>query len=429
MRNNPLLAGAALGVLAAVALGAAAQAQELSTAWKGAPEFSNDDVKFKVRGRILVDGVYEDVDRETGVDFSARQVRGRQVFLGVEGQLNSQWAYKIEGGWVNGGTPSWDDVVIEYKPTEQISLMAGNLKVASLENLTSTRFTSFMDRGPFADVTDASYTLGVVGKYVSNYNWSAAVGVTGGSINDADVAAGNGVVDAEERLGVTGRFTYAPIVTDTDKLHLGLWGRYRDAGSEAFTYQARPNTNYGNRYVSTGGYATADTTYAAELAYVHNNFSVQGEYAVINAEGLTATATKTADAEIKTGYAYVSWFPTGESRNYDVKKAEFGRQKVLNPTTAGGAGAIELLARYDYADLTDAHNVAPAATPWTGTLANAGEYTGVTLGANYYPFPYVKFVANYTVGKNDLPNKTITNGVAKNDVDVNVFQLRAQLDF
>lgn len=413
MRNNPLLAGAALGVLTAVALGAAAQAQELSTAWKGAPEFSNDDAKFKVRGRVLLDGVYEDVDREVGTDFTARQLRGRQVFLGVEGQLNSQWAYKVEGGWVNGGTPSWDDVVIEYKPTEAISLMAGNLKVASLENLTSTRFTSFMDRGPFADVTDASYTLGVVGKYVGANNWSAALGVTGGSINDADVAAGNGSTDAEERLGVTGRVTWAPMVTDDSKVHLGAWARRRDAGSEAFTYQARPNTNYGSRFVSTGGYGDADTTYAAEAAWVYKNVSVQGEYAQINVEGL---ANK-ADADIKTGYAFVSWFPTGESRNYDVKKAEFGRQKVLNPVTAGGPGALELLARYDFADLSDAHNL-----PAPGVISAAGEYTGVTAGVNYYPFPYVKFMANYTVGQNDNP-------AAGADVDVNVFQLRAQLDF
>ena len=41
---------------------------------------------------------------------------------------------------------------------------------------------------------------------------------------------------------------------------------------------------------------------------------------------------------------------------------------------------------------------------------------------NYYPTGYVRVQANYTMGKNDNP-------VVGRDVDVNVFQMRAQLDF
>ena len=137
--KTSLCAGAALGVFA---IAGAAAAQDTTTAWKGAPQWTNDDVQFKVRGRVLLDTVFEDVDRETGADQNFREFRGRQVFLGVEGKLNNYIAYKIEGGWVNGGSPSWDDVVLEIKPTDSTSLMFGNIKAAGLENLTSTRFTT-----------------------------------------------------------------------------------------------------------------------------------------------------------------------------------------------------------------------------------------------------------------------------------------------
>jgi phosphate-selective porin OprO/OprP len=87
-----LLGGAALSL--ALGLGVSAQAQDLTTKWKGAPEFSNDDVSFKVRGRLLVDAVFQDVDRAgTLTDFKTRNIRGRQAFIGVEGKLNSRFAY------------------------------------------------------------------------------------------------------------------------------------------------------------------------------------------------------------------------------------------------------------------------------------------------------------------------------------------------
>jgi len=426
MRKSNMLCGVALGVTLAFGAGAAAHAQDLNVGWKGAPEFTNDDAQFKVRGRILLDYVNEDINREVGVDSTASNLRGRQVFLGVEGRINSMFAYKAEGGAVNGGAWSWDDVVIEFKPNDFTSIMVGNIKIVSLENMTSTRFTSFMDRGPFADLTDASYTLGVVGR-MNGQNWTITGGVNGASLNDADVtapAAGTGKTDANERLQVAARATFAPIDTDTDKLHLGLWARYRNSNSEGFTYQVRPNTNYGSRFTTTGAqaYGDTDTTIGVEAAYIHGPFSVQAEYADISVQGinedggLTPLANRRADADFQTGYVFASWFPTGEMRQYDPKKGEFGRQKVLNPVTAGGTGALELLLRYDWADISDAR------TSTGGLLSQAGEYTSWTAGATYYPFSYVRLMANYTQGQNDNP------GIAQ-DVDVNVFQMRAQLDF
>ena len=56
----------------------------------------------------------------------------------------------VPGFWL--GAWAWDDVVIEFKPNDMTSLMVGNIKAAGLENMTSTRFISFLDRGPYGDI-------------------------------------------------------------------------------------------------------------------------------------------------------------------------------------------------------------------------------------------------------------------------------------
>jgi phosphate-selective porin OprO/OprP len=422
--KTSLIGGASAGVMLALAMGATAHAQDTTVAWKGAPQWTNDDVQFKVRGRILIDYVYQDVERQGALaDYKTSNVRGRQVFLGVEGKLNNYIAYKAEGGAVNGGAWAWDDVVLEYKPNEFTSLMVGNIKAAGLENLTSTRFISFMDRGPYGDLGPDSYVLSAVVK-VNGFNWTATAALQGDSLNSADVnntAAAN--PGSTERVGGTVRATFAPILTDADKLHLGVYGRYRNHGDEAaFAYRGRPNTAYGDsgRYYSTGAIGNHDETIGVEAAFIHNSFSVQGEYSNIKVARLS-TAAPGGDPTVKVGYAFVSFWPTGEQRNYDAAKGEFGRPKILNPITGGGFGGVELLARYDYADLTDAYSSATTAAGRT-LSQDAGKYKGVTLGVNYYPTGYARLQANYT-------NADIHNPGPGRDVKINQFQLRAQLDF
>jgi phosphate-selective porin OprO/OprP len=428
MRNKTsLVGGAALGVMLACGLGVAAHAQDTTVAWKGAPQWTNDDVYFKVRGRILVDAVFQDVNRDApNTDYKTSNIRGRQAFIGIEGKLNNYIAYKAEGGAVNGGAWGWDDVVMEIKPTETTSILIGNIKATGLENLTSTRFTTFMDRGPYGDMGVDSYLLSVVGK-VNGPNWSLTGAVQGDSLNSTDVnntsSSATTNQNSKERLGFTARGHYAPLLTDTDKVHLALSARYRNHGNDgAFNYQGRPDTNYGTNglYYKTGAISDSDQTFAAEGAWVHGPLSIQGEYSDIKVTRL-ATVAPGSDPDIKVGYAFVSFWPTGETRNYDPTVGEFKRPKILNPITAGGFGGVELALRYDYADLTDAYKT--GSTVASKALSqDAGKYTAWTLGVNYYPTPYVRFMANYTDGSVDPV-------VVGRGTDIKQFQLRAQLDF
>ena len=143
--------------------------------------------------------------------------------------------------------------------------MVGNFKTVSLENITSSRYITFMERGPFNDVLDIGRVMNAAVKF-NGINWTLMAAVNGDSVNNVDVAG-------EERIGWTVRGTFAPIDTDTTKLHLGVWARGRDfgdeglaadpltgqpaAGLEAGRYRLRANTNVGDRYIDSG--ATSPT--------------------------------------------------------------------------------------------------------------------------------------------------------------------------
>jgi len=402
--------------------------------WENSPRFTESSGStFKIRGRLLLNGVNVNVDRETGATYKSRQFRARQLFLGAEGQVGA-WAYRLEGGAANGSGWAWDDAVIEYKLKSGTLLTVGNQKVGGLENLTSIKTITFMERGPFGDLTDIGFVLAAQATHVGP-NWSLRAALQGDSINKADMSAGAySANNAKERSGVMARATWAPTMTPADTVHLGVWTRYRDSGGEtAFSYSGAANTAYraqnsaGGVLLSSGAVGDSDMTVGLEGAWAHKNVSFQAEVADIKVNRI-ATALSAAnggqDFDIVTGYAMASWFPTGEKRPYSPGGL-FSRIKVLHPVDKGGPGAYEIAARYDYADLSDmSANTATALANQSG-LATAGTYNGLTLGLNWYPYSYVRFMTNVTQAK--INNRRI--GVTENDADVTVIQSRMQIEF
>jgi phosphate-selective porin OprO/OprP len=371
-------------------------------------------------------------ERDGLADYHARQFKARQLFLGVEGQTG-RWAYRLEGGAVSGGAWSWDDAIIEYRINNQTSILAGNQKAASLEGLTSFKSITFMERGAYGDLIDAGYTLALEGVRTGP-NWSLWLALQGDNINKTDATGGYDPNQAVERTGVTVRATWSPKLSEEDRLHLGAWLRRRDRGGEVgFSYSAaantafRPQTSSGATLLNTGAVGDGDTTLGLEGAWVHRALSLQAEAARIKVDRIATTLSPTLGGEnfdIVTAYASASWFPTGETRPYNPN-GSFGRIRVLHPLDKGGLGALELAARYDYADLTDmAANGAVAPSLQTG-LATAGIYRGVTVGANWYPYSYVRLTGNLTRAKID--NRNI--GGTELDADVTVAQARLQVEF
>lgn len=412
----------------------AAPASATQIKWEGSPRFTDSSgATFKLRGRVMLDGVNVSVDRKSGPTYKSRQYRARQLFLGAEGQIGA-WAYRLEGGAANGSAWAWDDAVIEYKTKGGMLLTLGNQKVAGLENLTSIKSITFMERGPFGDLTDAGFVLAAQATKVGP-NWSLRAALQGDSINKTDVSSGAySPNNAKERSGVAARASWAPVMTATDTVHLGVSARYRDTGGETgFAYSATANTAYkpqtptGGVLLSTGAVGKSDTTLAAEAAWKHKTVSVQGEVAQIKVDRVTtaqSAANGGKDFNIVTGYALASWFPTGETRPYSAA-GQFGKIKVLHPIDKGGLGAYELALRYDYADLSKMSPNGVTALANQPGLATAGTYKGLTAGVNWYPYGNVRLMANLTKAK--INNRPI--GTLENDADVTVAQARMQIEF
>lgn len=405
MRHHFLLAGAALAAVLSLGAGSALaqDARPDGIIWKAPPELKWGDFTMKLRGRVFADYVDQDVDRAVGADFTASEDRFRTARIGVQGTFGDQWSYVAEANFINGES-SWEDFYVQYAPGEHTAFTVGNFKSLSLENLTSARYTTFMERGPFNDLIDGSRVMTLAAR-TGGDNWSVTGGVHGDSVNDG--APGDG----DEQRGVFARAHYAPIVSDDAKIHLGVWARDRDRRDDTpFRYRVRNNTNFGARYTDAGssplGAGDGDTAIGLEAAGVWRSFSLQGEWATVDAD-LTGGGSARADAY----YVFASFFPTGEQRKYKAADGKFDRISIREPLGKGGLGAVELAIRYDAADLTDFAGV-----------ATAGEYSAVTVGATWYPVSRVRFMANYTDSKNDAQ-------VAASDVDVQTLQFRAQFDF
>lgn len=436
-----LLGGAAL--LAFASLGTATTVQAKESWGKGAPEFSDPDgnIKFKVRGRLMYDYVNVDQDLDTldGTDtdlipegdkeFTATRLRRARI--GVEGQFDSKWKYKAEVTLNGRDTPNvqWEDVYLEYVGGFG-SLVVGNQKIGSpLEESTSSRFVSNMERSFLTGGFGFGRVLGVGAIFGGQTNWSLSAFVNTDSVNDADLSVSNEAAIPDEQMSFLVRAHWAPLTEPTKIVHLGGTVRYRDSGAEGtgttptnggtlFQYRVRPETNVGDRLADTGAIGAEDTWFGLEAATVMGPFWASAEYGMLKAENLSGVEYDFSSYNLQAG-----WFLTGESRGYKVKSGEFDRTVPNAPVAEGGMGAWELRARYDYIDLTDGSGV---------NAIYGGEADSWTVGVNWSPAKNVRFMGEYVTtdveesrAAGTAPGTTVANG----NGDAKAIQFRAMFDF
>jgi phosphate-selective porin OprO/OprP len=420
MRNKTILGGALMAAIAAVGVAAPAHA-ELKTSFKGAPEFSDGDFKFKVRGRMMLDVFnvnrdLEDPDGPAGTlnagqnDQSYRRSGMRRMRLGVEGQFTKQFKYKVEAELGSNNANTFKSAYVEYVGKKYSLVMGQDKAVAPLEEKTSSRFITFNERAMVHSALDTGPYL--AGLYVlgggPNYSWS--FGVSGDDASSSESAG------REESYQVLGRATWAPIFvkspTGLHLLHLGAFVRYRDsAGDAAIQYRARPAAlGFDDRTVDTGAVGDNDKTFGVEAAYVFGPFSLQGEW-------LHANVERRVGGDVAASGAYIDaiWNFTGESRNYKGGAGEFTRNSASAPLESGGPGMWQLAARAEQVDLTD------------GTL-KGGTQSGYTLGLHWYPTSYVGFKLNY--GYTDIARDGTANlPLGSRSGEAQVISFRTQIDW
>jgi phosphate-selective porin OprO/OprP len=452
-----------------------AQVEQLSTkvtktepSWKGAPQFGDADAgwTFKLRGRFMYDTAYIDSPFATApnknLGFNSRI---RRLRLGVEGTLPGDFGYKFEADFANS-TVGFGDVIMTYAPKgKPWQLTIGNFETMDgMEQITSSRFTSFIERAQMNDAFTNTRRLGI-GLGLKNAANTLRYDVGFFTAHTIDASFDNDGWIAAARL------TYAPQAFG-GQLHFGASAQHREFQSNASgvasvstntpstnqiaRYRARPFLQTtGERFVDTGNFAAkSDNIFGLELAGIFGPLHVAGEaqYTKVKAyapgdisTGLDAFAggslvVPNGDPSFYSYYAEVGYFLTGETRGY--KNGLWDRTKVKNPFDKGGWGALQINARYDYLDL-DSSKLKTAFTNNFGTgvfttsnsLSRGGKQTGYLLGLTWIPMDYVRFIVQYVHTDVEggpfaaTAKPTSTKPIDQRSYGVDSLALRAQFDF
>ena len=373
-----------------------------------------NSVTFKPFGRIQYDAGWVEtpdgvVDRGLGFGNEARRIR-----IGAEGAFPGGFGYKIEVDFADNEVEI-TDAFLSYKASKTLGITLGqHNNFQSLEELTSSRFISFLERAAFTDAFNFERRVGLSATFTDG-DLVAQAGVFTDNIEDlsnAQDAAGLG--DENDAMSIDGRLVYAPKSGKT-QLHIGASAHHRDNGDTAANgpptrYRQRPLVHTTNtRFVSTPNLRVdSETSYGVEAAFIRGPFHAAGEAHWLKADTLTPGLSPTFFG----GYAELGWFVTGETRGY--KGGRFDRTKVLKPVGNGGVGAFQINLRYDHLDL-NADGIV------------GGRQAGYQASLLWIPQDHVRFLLNYAWL--DYEDSAIAAAGGDRDYGISVFGARAQVDF
>ena len=393
-------AAASAGETANAAVAAAKQADAgASVAFKGTPEIKADGGwSFKPRGRLQYDAGITSVPSSTGRSdgFGSEARRAR---LGVSGDIPGGFGYKFEVDFA-GNDVSVTDAIISYE-AGNTEIMVGQMNTfQSLEELTSSLHTSFIERAAFTDAFGFERRVGA-GVVFKGDNVLVQTGVFTDNMEDL----------SNQNWSADGRVVFNPKAGDA-QLHFGGSIHYADLeAGETVRYRQRPLVHFtSERFINTGNLgASSELGYGLEAAFISGPFHgvVEGHWQNVN---LPMGAD---DPTFFGGYAEVGYFLTGgDTRGY--KGGKFDRTKPANPVGEGGIGSVQLNARYDHLDLSDAGII-------------GGTQDGYFLSLVWKPTDYTMLLANY--GKLDYSNAVYPTATGDTDYSVDVIGVRAQIDF
>jgi phosphate-selective porin OprO/OprP len=440
--------------------GLKAQVTKVTPTWKGAPQFDDKagGWSFKPRGTMQFDvGFvgYPDGRELRGtvgglnygnVGFNGR---ARRLLFGAEGSLPGGFRYSAEFNFAQGAV-DYEDLVLSYDlKNSPLTVQAGNFfPFSSLETMTSSRFTSFLERASSTDGFNYNRRLGValILSDKKSDSYIVQAGLFNQPINDA------GFTRTGWQASVRG--VYSPTVGSA-RLHLGgsLQHRENARESQAAQYRSRPLTQITDqRFIDTGNIASqGDNAVGLEVGAVFRAVHVIGEaqkvwirdaYGAGDLLALNGQAGSNAsipagavalnrNPSFTGGYLEAGWFLTGETRGY--RGGRWDRTKVLRPFTEGGWGALQVNGRIDYLDLRDRVDESPNVAP--PFYVNGGRQIGYQASLIWVPVDYVRLIAQYghinvTGGPRAATvDATSTDPLNKRSFGVNTAAVRAQVDF
>lgn len=398
---------------------------------------ADGNYELKLDGRVQLD--FGDVDADANPDQSDTSFR--RVRLGLKTKLWNDWEgefdidfageqVNVKDMWLSyGGIPNWGIKVGNFKPH------------FSIDQVTSSRFSTFMEASIATDAVAPSRRIGMAADYSSDFLFFGG-GFFGDKVNDetnTENADNPDGADVAERFGYSFRSAIKPYFDENtgNVFHVGLnylnqkprtIGKAdRKNGSIKFAVVAENELDE-TEYLDTGRMYGADSAVTAglELAAKYNRSIIIAEYLKTDVSFDSKYYTKAIpDASFDGYYVAYSYFVSGD-RRYDPSSAEFANTV--------GKNAVEITARYSNADFNDASggNVkkrsATQGALVSPTIGVAGGQSDiVTLGLNWYPNPNIMWRLNYL--KIDLDDKADANGDADGGDSIDVIGARVQFTF
>ncbi len=346
--------------------------QKLAASWNNGLYFESADKAFsvRVRGRVNNDWGWVTADPEVTEGAPANPPLGlpaeggigtledgtffRRARLGVEGKIYEVFNYVAEFDFADGANIAFREVWMGVSQLPMVgNARAGHYKeYFSLEQLTSSRFITFIERSIIDDAFVPAYNTGI-----SAYNtmfeddrgtW--AIGFFRPTVDNGGTS--DGISDGE--YAGTGRVTILPYWEHDGRclLHIGGAASYRDLDNGVYAFRSRPYRvppvrNFVGMPTANGEH---QWLFGAEAALVLGPLSIQGEYIYTTVTDVFTGATPATlrdfgDTDYYGYYVYATYFLTGEHRVYRKATGAFDRVRphenfFMVKTGADGCGSI-----------------------------------------------------------------------------------------
>lgn len=375
---------------------------------------------------------------ETGnVDISPQDRIGfRRLRLGASGKVSPNMLYKFAGDFASGNNVEFRDAYVGFAdlPCVQTVLIGNQKRPYGLDHWNSSRFNVFLERPFIIEAFNAdSRRLGIQSWSYSDdlaYNWQYGV------FNQADIMDSGGYTSDHWQAQFAGRLAntwwYDECSGGRGYAHWavsGTWAdtdgdantsNYADSGLNQAQFLTRPEARSISRWLDTG------------LIDGSQNYSLLGLENVVNVGPLQIVGeyqnvwlNREADTQLHFhgGYAYISYFLTGEHMPWDRQEGKLARPipfenfflvDTCRDGVRGGCGAWQVAVRWSYGDLAD-----------EDIQGGIGE--SLTFGLNWYWNPRARMQFNCIYGNIHDNGLNAVDGIDFGDYTI--LGTRFMLDF
>ena len=358
----------------------------------------SDGWSFKPRGRLMFDAGFTNAPDSTGAsDGFGNEVR--RARLGASGDMPGGFGYKFEVDFA-GNEISVADAILSYENGPIEIAIGQHNNFQSLEELTSSLHTTFIERAAFTDAFGFERRLGASITYARG-DVLAQAGVFTDNLEDTD----------SKNRGADARIVFMPKAGDT-QLHFGGSFHYNDLDDPAaqLRYRQRPLVHFtSQRFIDTRSMgADSETGYGLEAAAIAGRFhaAAEGYWQSVDMPGVAD------DPTFFGGYVEAGVFLTDDTRGY--KGGKFDRTKPSSPVGEGGIGSVQFTLRYDHLDLNDVGIV-------------GGRQAGYFAALVWKPTDYTALMLNY--GRLQYTDAILPTAGGDTSYGVDAIGMRAQIDF